>query len=189
MQSSTCSKYTFNKGIGSQTTFVLDNSHKFGTSYGMLHAYPNARNSLIELFLFFRKFLSLLLFDRLYNCCPFRCIPLIAGILIKEARYRKGIHCIRHLLVVYLARNGLADKQDQARYSNDDGILYRMTLLLTAVLLFLFVIINGARYFPFSTVMKQYGMNATILGEFRQPCGKFFIRLSWYKPHCLKAQT
>lgn len=166
MQSNTCSKYTFNEGIGPQTTFVLDDSHKFDTFDGMFHPYPNARNFLIELFLFFRKFLSLLLFDRLYNCRLFGCIPLIAGILIKETRYRKEIHCISHPLVVCLSKNGLADKEDQARHSNDNSILYRMTFFLSAVLLILFVLINRARNFPLNTVMKQYGMNATILGEF-----------------------
>lgn len=126
MQSSTCSKNTFNEEIGSEMTFVFEHSHELGTSGDMFHTYPNTGNFFIGLFFFFGKLLSLCFLSGLYYLHPFRSISLISGILIEGARNRKRIHRVSHLFVMCFAGNGLTDKENQTGCSNDNGILYRM---------------------------------------------------------------
>lgn len=139
----------FNEEVGSQATFVFDNSHELDTSDGMFHPYPNTGNLPVELFFFFRKCFSLSFFDGLYDRHLFGCISLMSSVLIQDARDPKRIHRVCHLLVMCFTANGLDDKENQTRYSNQHGILYCMTFLFPAVLLFLFIRVKGTRKFPF----------------------------------------
>lgn len=188
MQSSTCSKNMVHKEVSSESAFIFDDSHEFGASNGVFDSYSNAGNFLVELFLIFGKHLSSSFLDRLYDRHFFRAISLISGILIQGTRNRKRIHCVSHLLVMRFPGNGLANKENQTGYSNDNRILHRMTFLFPTVLLFLLIIINRTRNFPFCAIMQQYRLNNAIFRNFRQARGKFFIRLSRHKSHCLKTQ-
>lgn len=88
MQSSTCSKDTFYEVVCSQTAFVFDNPHKFGTSNGMLYLHSNTGHFLVEGFSFFRKFFYLLFLNRLYNRCFFKSTSLIFGVLVQRTGNR-----------------------------------------------------------------------------------------------------
>lgn len=161
MQSSTCSKNTFYKKVGSESAFFFDNSHEFGTSYGMFDTYPNAGNFPVELFFFSRKHLSFL--DRLYDYHLIGGISLISGVLIQGARYGKRIHRVSHLFIMCFPTNGLADKENQTGNGNNNGILDRMTFLFSAVLLFLFISITRTGNLSFGAVMKQYRLTVPSL--------------------------
>ncbi len=187
MLSSTCSKYTFHKRVGSETTFVFDYSHYLGTADGMFHTYPNAGDFRVEVLLSGREFFSLAFLDRLYDRYPFRGVTLISGILIQGTGNRKGIHIISHLLIVHFPGNGLAHEENQAGYGGYDGILDRMAFLLPAVFLFLFITVYRTGNFPLGTVMEQYRLR-TLLREFTKALKKFLIGLCQHKTHCLKAQ-
>ena len=71
------------------------------------------------------------------QCVFLRMLTLVSRILIQGARHRERIHCVSHLLVVGLARNGLTDKYDQTSHRYNDGVLDRVPLFLTAVTLLL----------------------------------------------------
>lgn len=181
MQSNTCSKNAFNELVCPEPAFVFYNSHKLGTSNGMLYPHSYPRNFFIELFLFLGKYFSLSFLDRLYNLHLFRCISLMSRVLVQGTRYRKRIHCVCHLLIMRFTANSLANKENQTGCSNYNGILNRMAFLFSAILLFLLVRINRTRNFPLSAVMEQY--------RFGQTLGKFLVRLCRYKTHCFKRQT
>ena len=89
------------------------------------------------------------LLDRLYDFHPLRLIALVSRILIQGARHRKRIHCVSHLLVVGLARNGLTDKYDQTSHRYNDGVLDRVPFFLAAVTLLLHVPVCRTGNLPF----------------------------------------
>lgn len=188
MQCSTCSKYVLNKVIRPKSAFIFDNAHELGTSDGVLYPNPYSGNTPVVLFFFCREFLSPAFLDRLYDFHSFRGISLIACILVQGAWNREGIHRVRHLLVVHLSGNGPADEDYQARNSNNDGILDRVTFLLAAITLFLHLPVHRTWNLPFRPVVEQDRLHAS-LGEFLQPRGKFLVSPGGNKPHCCKTHT
>ncbi len=154
----------------------------------MFHTFPNAGNFRIEVLLPGRKFLSLAFLDRLYDCHSFRGVPLISGILIQGAGNRKRIHVVGHLFIMGFPGNGLAHEEYQAGDGDYDGIPDRMTFLLPAVSLFLFITVYRTGNFLFGIIMEQYRLRI-LPGEFVQALGKLLVGLCRHKAHCFKAQA
>ena len=188
MQGSTDSKDTFHKLVCPESAFVFDNPHKLDTTNGMFHTHPYLGNLPVVLLFFFGKFTSLFLLDGLYDRHSFRGISLIPGILIEGARYRKGVHRVRHPLVMCLPGNSQADKENEAGKGYNDRILYCVTFLFPAIPLLLFLVIGRTGNLPLGSVMQKYGLD-TFLGKFGQTFGKFLVGLGRYKPHRFKSET
>lgn len=188
MQSHTCGKNILNKIVSSKPAFVFDDAHDLCASYDMFYTYPDGGNFPVVFPGLFGKFLPFGLLERLYDFHPFRSIALISRILIQGTRHRERIHRISHPLVVGLARNGLADKDDKASHRYNDGVLDRMPLFLAAIKLLLHVPVCRTGNPPFRPVMKKH-RPVTVLGKFRQPSGKLLVGFCGNKALCLKRQA
>jgi len=155
MHSGTSSKDSLDEIVGSKSALILDNSHAFNASYGMLYSYSKRRYSPVVLFFFHRKFTSSWLFDRLENSNPFRFISLIPGILIQLTGIGKGIHCIGYFFIMRLSTNARADKKNQTASRNNHCIFERVFLFLSTVILLLLIRVAGTGNLPLCTVMQQ----------------------------------
>lgn len=154
MQSYTYRKNPFNEIVCSQPAFIFDNSLKFSTSYGIFHFYPNACNFFVVVFLFFGKLLYLSFLNRLYNCLPFRSIYPWYPVSWYKVQGKNTLY--QPFFIMRFTANSLTDKDDQSGLCYDNDILYRMTFLLSAVFLSLFIIVYRMGNLSFSTIMKQY---------------------------------
>ena len=137
MQCHTCGKDVFYKVVCPEPALVFDDAHDFRASYDMFYTHPDGGNFLVVFLVLPGKLFPFGLLDRLYDFHPLRLIALVSRILIQGARHRKRIHCVSHLLVVGLARNGLTDKYNQTSHRYNDGVLDRVPLFFTAVTLLL----------------------------------------------------
>ena len=186
MQSGTCCKNLFCKGVGSEPAFVFDYFHKLDT-----HDRVSTLTRMWE--------------TSLLNSCSSREISLpllfLTGCttrLKKRTRYPASWYKVQDTEKEYLVSaiflscvlpwNSLTDKQDQAKYYYDCSVLYRMTFLFPTVLLLLFFVTSRTRNLSFGTVMEQYKLISEF-GKLKQAFGKLFICLYKHKSHCLRAQT
>jgi hypothetical protein len=182
----TGSKYSLNKVVCSEPALVFDYSHAFGTSYGVLHPYPERRDFPVVFFFLCGKFLSFGLFHRLYNGNPIRTISLISSVLIQYAGIWKRIHGVSYLFIMYLSTKTRADKKQQAAGGSDYGILEGVFLFLTTVIFLLIIRINRARNLPLSAVMQQNGRCISFFGEFFKYLRKLSLALGWHDPSVLQ---
>ena len=188
MQCHTCGKDVFYKVVRPEPALVFDDAHDFRASYDMFYTHPDGGNFLVVFLVLPGKLFPFGLLDRLYDFHPLRLIALVSRILIQGARHRKRIHCVSHLLVVGLARNGLTDKYDQTSHRYNDGVLDRVPFFLAAVTLLLHVPVCRTGNLPFRPVMKKYRL-VPLLGKFRQPFGKLLVGFCGDKTFRFKGQT
>lgn len=188
MQCHTCGKDVFYKVVCPEPALVFDDAHDFRASYGMFYTHPDGGNFLVVFLVLPGKLFPFGLLDRLYDFHPLRLIALVSRILIQGARHRKRIHCVSHLLVVGLARNGLTDKYDQTSHRYNDGVLDRVPFFLAAVTLLLHVPVCRTGNLPFRPVMKKHRL-VPLLGKFRQPFGKLLVGFCGDKTFRFKGQT
>ena len=188
MQCHTCGKDVFYKVVRPEPALVFDDAHDFRASYDMFYTHPDGGNFLVVFLVLPGKLFPFGLLDRLYDFHPLRLIALVSRILIQGARHRKRIHCVSHLLVVGLARNGLTDKYNQTSHRYNDGVLDRVPFFLAAVTLLLHVPVCRTGNLPFRPVMKKYRF-APVLGKFRQPFGKLLVGFCGDKTFRFKGQT
>jgi len=112
MHGCTSSKDSMHEVIGSKPALILDDSHVFNASYGMLYSYSERRYFFVVLFFFFRKVSAFGFFYRLKNNNSFQFIYLIFSTLMQPTEIREGIHCIGCLFIMYLSTNTWTDKKN-----------------------------------------------------------------------------
>ena len=137
---------------------VFNNSIPFHTPYGMLDPNPNLGNESIVFRVFWSQFFASRFLSGLNDDHTCDGEPLKACILEQDAALRKGIACfIRSLFVMLLAFAGGGEETDLALRVDDDDVFDRMLFLLATIVLFLKLLVLGARNGPFRAIMKVDG--------------------------------
>lgn len=151
--------------ILAQSAFVLYNSENLCASDSVLHLDMRFRYLGVGRFLLFRQFLPFWLLHRLQYGDIVRSIPLIPGILLKDALVWKGILDVRNLLVMYLSLNGESGKEDKSCKASDYSVLYRVLLFLPAVVFLLQIGIGWSGNLPLRAVVDKlmHHISATTL--------------------------
>src|SRR5215469_1927154 len=103
MHSSTSAKDSLNEVICSKPAFILDDSHVFDASYGMLYSYSERGYVLVILLFFFSKVSPARFFYRLKDSNALRFVSLITCILIQLTGVRERIHCIGYFFIMHLS--------------------------------------------------------------------------------------
>lgn len=142
--------------ILAKSALVLHNPKDFGSSDGMLDLDACPGYFCVGRLLLPGKFLSLRLLCRLYHGDVIGTVPLVSGILLKDAFIRKGIHLIGDTLVVHLSFHSETCKKYKSCHTGDYRVLDGMFLLFAAIVSFLKIRVGRSRNFALCPVMNEF---------------------------------
>lgn len=142
--------------ILAKSALVFYNPQNLDTSNGMLDLDACPGYLSVGRLLLLGKFPSLRFLRRLYHGDVIGTVPLVAGILLKNAFIGKGIHLIGDTLVVHLSFHCEAGKEYKSCHTGDYSVLDGMLLLFAAVVLLLKVRVGRSRNLALCPVMNEF---------------------------------
>lgn len=141
--------------ILAKSALVFYNPKNLYSSNGMLDFDACPGYFSIGRLLLLGKFLSLRFLRRLYHGDVISSVPLVSGILLKDAFIRERIHLIGDTLVVHLSFHSETCKKYKSCHTGDYRVLDGMFLLFAAIVLFLKIRVGRSRNFALCPVMNE----------------------------------
>lgn len=145
-----------NEIIFAKSALVFHDSKDFDPSDGVLDLDACPGYFCVSRLLLPGKFFCLRFLCQLYHGDVIGTVPLVSGILLKDAFIREGINFIGDTLVVHLSLHSETDKEDKSCHTGNYCILDGVFLLFAAVVLLLKIRVGRSRNFALCPVMNEF---------------------------------
>lgn len=152
--------------ILAKSALVFHDPKDFGSSDSVLDLDACPGYFCVSRLLLPGKFFSLRFLCRLYHGDIIGAVPLVSGVLLKDAFIRKGIHFIGDTLVVHLSLHSETGKEDKSCHTGDYRVLDGVFLLFAAVVFLLKIRVGRSRDLALCPVMNEFmydGIAATLV--------------------------